>query len=152
MTLQNPRLLRVALNGDLLVRQGSIVAYQGAIEFAFQGGGAARFLKRALTGEGVPLMQCSGQGDLFLADEANEIHLLDLDGDSVTVNGRNVLAFEPGLEWDIRKVEGASVFAGGLFNTVFTGRGRLAVTAHGTPVVLDTSRAPTYVDIQSAIA
>ena len=152
MTLQNPRLLRVALNGTVLARQGAMVAYQGGIEFAFQGGGAGRFLKRALTGEGLPIMECSGRGDVFLADEANEIHLIDLDGDSVTVNGRNVLAFEPGLEWDIRKVEGASIFSGGLFNTVFTGRGRLAVTAFGTPIVLDTGRAPTFVDLQSAIA
>jgi hypothetical protein len=30
-------------------------------------------------------------------------------GDSLTVNGVNVLAFEPELTWDIRKVEGATV-------------------------------------------
>lgn len=115
-----------------MARQGAMVAYQGAIDFAFQGGGVGKFLKKALTGEGVPLMRCTGRGDLFLADDASEIHLIDLDGDSVTVNGRNVLAFEPGLQWDIRRVEGASMFSGGIFNTVFTGRGRLAVTAYGT--------------------
>jgi len=152
MALQNPRMLRIALNGELMARQGAMIAYQGAFDFAFQGGGVAKFLKKALTGEGVPLMRCTGQGDLFLADDASEIHLIDLDGDSVTVNGRNVLAFEPGLQWDIRRVEGASMFSGGVFNTVFTGRGRLAVTAHGTPVVLDTSQVPTFVDLQSAIA
>ncbi|MDP9431794.1 MAG: AIM24 family protein [Actinomycetota bacterium] len=152
MALQNPRLLKVALNGEVMARQGSMVAYQGQIDFAFQGGGIGRMLKKALTGEGVPLMRCTGRGDLFLADDAAEIHLIDLDGDSVTVNGRNVLAFEPGMEWDIRRVEGASMFSGGLFNTVFTGRGRLAVSAHGTPVVLNVAEAPTFVDLQSAIA
>jgi uncharacterized protein (AIM24 family) len=55
-----------------------------------------RFLKKALTGEGVPLMRCQGRGDVFLAQDGNELHVLDLDGDSVTVNGANVLAFEPG--------------------------------------------------------
>ncbi len=152
MALQNPRLLRVALNGELMARQGAMVAYQGEMSFAFEGGGVGKFLKKALTGEGVPLMRCAGRGDLFLADNASEIHLIDLDGDSVTVNGRNVLAFEPGLQWDIRRVEGASMFSGGIFNTVFTGKGRLAVTAHGAPVVLDTSQVPTFCDIQSAIA
>jgi uncharacterized protein (AIM24 family) len=152
MALQNPKLLRVALNGQLMARQGAMVAYQGAIEFAYEGSGAAKFLKKALTGEGVPLMTCTGRGDLFLAQDADEVHLIDLDGDSVTVNGRNVLAFEPGLQWDIRRIEGAGILSGGLFNTVFTGRGRLAVTAHGSPVVLDTSVAPTFVDMQSAIA
>ena len=151
MALQNPRMLRVALNGELMARQGAMVAYQGEVSFQFQGGGIGRFVKKALTGEGVPLMKCVGRGDVFLARDAQEIHLLDLDGDSVTVNGANVLAFEPTLEWDIRSVEGASMFAGGLFNTLFSGTWRLAVTANGTPVVLNVD-APTYADTQAAIA
>jgi uncharacterized protein (AIM24 family) len=99
----------------------------------------------------VPLMKVSGRGDLFLADDATEIHLIALEGDSVTVNGRNVLAFDPTLSWDIQRVEGASMMSGGLFNTVFTGTGQLAITAHGTPVVL-TVDAPTFADAQAAVA
>ena len=133
--LQNPRLLRIGLDGDVMARQGSMVAYQGELDFAHQGsGGVGRFLKKSLTGEGVPLMKVSGRGDLFLADDASEIHLITLEGDSVTVNGRNVLAFDSALSWDIKKVEGASMLAGGVFNTVFTGTGQVAITAHGTPV------------------
>jgi uncharacterized protein (AIM24 family) len=150
--LQNPRLLRIALDGEVMARQGAMVAYQGQLDFAYQGaGGVGRFLKKTLTGEGVPLMKVSGRGDLFLADDASEIHLLTLEGDSVTVNGRNVLAFEPTLGWDIQRVEGASMLSGGLFNTVFTGTGQLAITAHGTPVVL-TVDAPTFADVQAAVA
>lgn len=152
LSLQNPRMLRVALNGEVMARQGSMVAYQGQMDFAYQGsGGIGKFLKKAVTGEGVPLMRVTGQGDLFLADDASEIHVLTLEGDSVTVNGRNVLAFDPGLTWDIRRVEGASVLSGGVFNTVFTGHGQIAVTAHGTPVVLNVD-APTFADMQSAVA
>jgi uncharacterized protein (AIM24 family) len=110
-----------------------------------------RFLKKALTGEGVPLMKVSGRGDLFLADDANEIHLVTLEGDSITVNGRNVLAFDSTLTWDIKRVESASMLAGDLFNTVFTGTGQVAITAHGTPVVL-TVDAPTFADMQAAVA
>jgi uncharacterized protein (AIM24 family) len=150
MTLQNPRMLKVQLAGEVLARQGSMVAYQGQVDFAFEGGGVGRFLKKAITGEGLPLMRVSGKGDVFLADDANEIHLIDLDGDSVTVNGRNVLAFEPTLTWDVRRVEGASMFSGGVFNTVFSGTGRLAIAAFGTPVVLQVD-APTFADLQSAI-
>lgn len=95
-------------------------------------------------------MRITGRGDVFLAQEAHEIHLIDLDGDSVTVNGRNVLAFDPGLTWDVKRVEGASMFAGGLFNTVFSGTGRLAVAAHGMPVVLNVD-APTFADTQGAL-
>jgi uncharacterized protein (AIM24 family) len=141
--LQNPRLLRIALDGEVMARQGSMVAYQGQLDFAYQGsGGVGRFLKKTVTGEGVPLMKVSGRGDLFLADDATEIHLITLEGDSVTVNGRNVLAFDSALSWDIKRVEGASMMSGGLFNTVFSGTGQVAITAHGTPVVL-TVDAPT---------
>ena len=90
-----------------------MVAYQGELDFAHQGsGGMGRFLKKSLTGEGAPLMKVSGRGDLFLADDSCELHLITLEGDSVTVNGRNVLAFDSALTWDIKKVEGASMLAG----------------------------------------
>jgi uncharacterized protein (AIM24 family) len=150
--LQNPRMLRISLDGEVMARQGSMVAYQGELDFAYQGsGGVAKFLKKSLTGEGLPLMRVSGRGDLFLADDASEIHLITLEGDSVTINGRNVLAFDSSLNWDIKRVEGASVMSGGVFNTVFTGSGQLAITAHGTPVVL-TVDAPTFADMQAAVA
>ena len=154
LALQNPRMLKARLvNSELLARQGAMVAYQGQVEFAYEGaGGVGRFLKKALTGEGVPLMRVRGTGDVFLAQDANELHILDLDGDSVTVNGANVLAFEPGLTWDIRRVEGASALSGGAFNMVFTGVGRLVISAYGTPVVLNTGEAPTFADLQSAVA
>ena len=61
MKLQNGKMLKVALNGDMMVRQGSMVAYQGNIQFQAQGsGGIGKFVKQQLTGEGVPLMRCSG--------------------------------------------------------------------------------------------
>ena len=151
-TLQNPRMLRVALDGDVMARQGAMVAYQGAVDFAYQGsGGVGRFLKKALTSEGMSLMKVSGKGDVFFADDAMEIHLVNLEDDSLTVNGSNVLAFDPTLTWDIKRVEGASMLAGGVFNTTFTGTGTVAITSHGTPVVLNVD-APTYADIQAAVA
>jgi uncharacterized protein (AIM24 family) len=152
MILQNKKLLKVGLNGTIHARQGAMVAYQGEMDFHYEGaGGVAKFLKKAVTGEGVPLMKVTGRGDLFLADDAQDIFTVDLEGDSLTVSGRNVLAFEEGLQWDIRRVEGASMLAGGMFNTVFSGHGRIAITCHGTPVVLNVD-APTYADIQSAVA
>jgi len=152
-SLQNPKMLRVALDGDVMARQGAMVAYQGSVQFEYQGsGGVGRFLKKALTGEGLPLMRATGRGELFLAHDADEVHLIHLDGEGLTVNGANVLAFDATLDWDIRRVEGASMFAGGLFNTVLTGTGWVAITAHGTPVVLDAGSQPTFADVQSAIA
>ncbi len=149
--LQNGRMLKVRLNGQVLARQGSMVAYQGEVDFEHQGAGLSRFLKKAFTGEGVPLMLCRGRGDVFFAHDADEVHLLHLENDSVTVNGQNILAFDSTLEWDVKRVEGASVFTGGFFNTVLSGTGTVALLAHGTPVVLRTD-APTFVDVQAAVA
>jgi uncharacterized protein (AIM24 family) len=150
--LQNSRMLRVALDGEVMARQGSMVAFQGQVDFEYKGsGGIGRMLKKAVTGEGVPLMRCHGRGDVFFANYAAEVHLLRLEGDALSVNGHSILAFEPTLTWDIRRIEGASMFAGGLFNTILQGTGWVAITAHGTPVVLQTD-APTYVDAQAAIA
>ncbi len=60
--LQNSKMLRVHLNGDVLARQGSMVAFQGQMDFDYEGsGGIGRFMKKALTGEGVPLMRVHGQ-------------------------------------------------------------------------------------------
>ncbi len=151
-TLQNPRMLRVALDGDVMARQGAMVAYQGQVDFAYQGsGGMGKLFKKAFTGEGMSLMKVTGQGDVFFADDAMEIHLVNLEDDSLTVNGSNVLAFDSTLTWDIKRVEGASMMAGGVFNTTFTGAGTVALTSHGPPVVLNVD-APTYADIQAAVA
>jgi uncharacterized protein (AIM24 family) len=150
--LQNPKMLRVALDGEVMARQGAMVAFQGQVDFEYQGaGGVGRLLKKAFTGEGLPLMRCRGRGDVFFAHDADEIHLIRLEGDALSVNGGNILAFEASLTWDIRRIEGASMFAGGLFNTILQGSGWVAITAHGTPVVLQTD-APTHADAQAAIA
>jgi uncharacterized protein (AIM24 family) len=152
--LQNERMLKVDLTGTggyFYARQGSMVAYQGDVDFAYEGsGGLGKMFKKALTGEGMALMKVSGSGDVFLAQEADEIFILELENESVTVNGNAVLAFESGLTWDIKRVEGASMVSGGLFNTTFTGSGLIAVVAHGTPVVLQVD-APTFVDMQAAV-
>jgi uncharacterized protein (AIM24 family) len=154
MTLQNSKMLKIALHGEMLVRQGSMVAYQGNVHFeALGSGGVGKFLKQQFTGEGVPLMKCSGAGDVFLADLASDIHIIDLDGphDALTINGKNVLAFDPTLTYDIRRVQGAGMLSNaGLFNCVFQGQGRIAVTTKGTPVVLNVDQ-PTYADPQAAV-
>ena len=152
--LQNDRMLKVDLAGTggfFYARQGSMVAYQGDVDFAYEGsGGVAKMFKKAFTGEGMSLMKVSGSGDVFLAQDADQVFVLHLEDEAVTVNGSNVLAFESTLTWDINRVEGASMMSGGLFNTTFTGTGSLAVTAYGTPVVLDVDE-PTYVDMQAAV-
>ena len=90
---------------------------------------------------------------MFLADLASDIHLIDLEGghDGLTINGKNVLAFEPTLAYDIRRVQGAGMLSNaGLFNCVFSGRGRIAITTKGSPVVLQVDQPPDA-DPQAAV-
>ena len=151
-TLQNSAMLKVSLNGDQIqARLGSMVAYQGDVRFEYQSGGLGRFFKKAMTGEGVKLMTATGTGDLFLANNKEKVMILELDNERMTVNGENILAFDAGIDWDIRKVEGAGRLAGGLFNVVLEGTGTVAVTSDGEPVLLDTST-PTFADPDSAVA
>jgi len=89
---------------------------------------------------------------VFLADQAQDVHLLYLENDFITVNGPNLLAFDSGIDWDIKRVEGVSgMMGGGLFNTALTGTGWVAIVSDGPPVLLNTAEAPTFADPQAAI-
>ena len=68
------------------------------------------------------------------------------------MNGSNLLAFDAGIDWDIKRVEGVSgMMGGGLFNTALTGTGWVAIVSDGPPVLLNTADAPTFADPQAAI-
>jgi uncharacterized protein (AIM24 family) len=152
--LQNSKLLKVRLDQvTIQSKLGSMVAYQGEVTFEHAGsGGLGRMLKKAVTGEGVQLMKVTGRGEVFLADQAQDIHLLYLENDSITVNGPNLLAFDTGIDWDIKRVEGASaMMGGGLYNMALHGTGWVAVLSDGPPVLLNVAAAPTFADAQAAI-
>jgi uncharacterized protein (AIM24 family) len=152
--LQNSKLLKVRLqDGTIQAKLGSMVAYQGDVSFEHAGsGGMGRLLKKAVTGEGTSLMKMSGTGEVFLADLAQDIHLLQLDNQKITVNGPNLLAFDADIDWDIERVKGASaMMGGGLFNTTLRGSGYVAIVSDGPPVMLDVGSAPTFADAQAAI-
>src|SRR5437764_13187945 len=130
-----------------------MVAYQGDVRFEHAGsGGMGRLLKKAVTGEGTRLMKVEGTGEVFLADQAQDVHLLKLENDRITCNGANVLAFDAGIDWDIKRVEGgvAGAMAGGLFNMELSGTGWVALGSDGPPVLRNTGRAPTFADTQAA--
>ena len=151
--LQNPQMLRVSLGQDVLSVKGAMIAYQGQVSFNHEGAGSVgKLLKKVVTSEDVPLMRVSGQGEVFFASEAGFVFLVELTGDGISVNGRNLLAFDSSIGWDIKRVQGAGMMSGGLFNMVLQGQGTVAMHAVGQPVVLDCSQQPTYVDVQAAVA
>ena len=152
--LQNSKLLKVSLQQvTIQAKLGAMVAYQGEVKFEHAGsGGMSRLVKKAVTGEGTKLMKMEGQGEVFLADTAQDIHLIYLENDQVTCNGTNVLAFDAGIDWDIQRAGGASsTLAGGLYNMALSGTGWVAIISDGPPVLLNVASAPTFADPQAAI-
>ena len=138
--LESPRMLEINLDGKIWTRMGSMVAYTGEISFEREGvleHGVSKMLKRAVSGEGAKLTKATGKGSLYLADEGKKISILNLRGETIFVNGNDLLAFEDGVEWDIklmRKIAG--MLSGGLFNVRLSGTGLIAITSHYDPMTL----------------
>jgi uncharacterized protein (AIM24 family) len=153
--LQNSKLLKVSLNQiTIQSKLGSMVAYQGDVRFEHAGsGGVSRWVKKAVSGEGTQLMKIAGTGEVFLAEQAQDIHLIKLEGESITCNGVNVLAFDADIEWDITRLDSgmAGALSGGLYNMSLAGTGWVAVLSDGPPVLLQTGDAATFVDPDAAI-
>ncbi|WP_114855097.1 AIM24 family protein [Brachybacterium sp. YJGR34] len=153
--LQSDRMLRCALtpqSPEIISSQGAMVAYQGQMDFSYQSsGGGMRMLKKMASGEGGNMMRTRGQGEIFFARAADQIFLIQLEGEALTLNTKSMLAFDGSLEWDIRSLGGAAFMAGGLFNLVLQGHGMVAVTSDGPPMLLDCSQQPTFVDPQAAV-
>lgn len=153
-SLQNSKLLKVELaSATIQAKLGSMVAHQGDVKFEHAGsGGMSRFVKKAMTGEGTSLMKISGTGEVFLADVAQDIQILRLENEAITANGANVLAFEDGIDWDIKRVEGASgMLGGGLYNMSLQGTGYVAIISDGPPMLIQIAGEPTFADPQAAI-
>ncbi|UOV04830.1 AIM24 family protein [Pseudoxanthomonas sp. F37] len=156
--LESPHLLEVRLNGLVWAKAGAMVARKGSVKFTRQGvleQGLGNLLKKAVSGEGMQLMKVEGQGRVYLADAGKKITLLRLAGESIFVNGNDVLAVESGIESRItmmRKVAG--MLSGGLFNVRLSGHGIVAITSHYEPLTLpvNAQTGPVFTDPNATVA
>ncbi|WP_026534265.1 AIM24 family protein [Arthrobacter sp. H14] len=150
--LQSPRMLRAVLGEDMIATKGAMVAFQGQIHFHHEGSGSiGKLVKKMLTSEDAPMMRVSGQGEVFFARQANNIFLMQLEGDSISVASKNLLAMDTTINWDIRRVQGAGMVSGGVFNLLLQGQGTVAICCEGEPLILDCSQQPTFVDAQAVV-
>lgn len=138
--LESERLLELNLNGEIWTKFGSMVAYRGNVKFQRQGlrdQGLGNLIKKAVTNEGTKLSKATGNGVVYLADQGKKITILKLEGDSIVVNGNDILAFETSIENKIMMMKKLSAaMAGGLFNVSLKGSGLVAITTHYDPVTL----------------
>ncbi|MFJ3809669.1 TerD family protein [Streptomyces sp. NPDC090073] len=153
-TQQNKKLIRVDLGvggQPVLARQGSMVLYQGKVDFSYKGAGFAGRLVGNATGQEMQLMRCTGQGQVFLAENSTHLHPVELQGDAICVSAENVLAFDESLQYEVRRVEGHGIPGGALFTMQFQGTGTIVVKTHGTPVVLPVTPT-TFADCNAVVA
>jgi uncharacterized protein (AIM24 family) len=151
------RFLEINLQGKIWTTMGAMVAYRGDIKFTREGmleHGLGKFLKQAFTGEGMTLTKAEGGGKLYLSQFGKKITVIQLNGESICVNGNDILAFEDSVQWDvkmIRKIGGLA--AGGLFNVTLSGHGMIAITTHFEPITLQvTSDSPVMTDPNATVA
>lgn len=137
---EGERLLEVNLDGAVWTKMGSMIAYVGSVKFTREKileRGVGQLLKKAITAEGATLTKAEGRGRVYLADMGKKISIIQLNGEAITVNGNDILAFEDGLKWDIKMTKKMSaMLAGGLFNIRVEGTGMLAITTHYDPLTL----------------
>lgn len=160
--LETDHLLQVNLGGsgggEVWMKLGAMVAYRGAIAFEREGimsQGLGNLLKKAVSGEGARLSKAKGAGHLFLADKGKRITVLELGaGESIFVNGNDLLCFEPRVSHEITMMRKLSaIVSGGLFNVRLTGAGLVALTTHHRPVTLGVQPGqPVFTDPQATVA
>ncbi|HET7324571.1 MAG TPA: AIM24 family protein [Halococcus sp.] len=149
---ESSKMLDISLEGTVMAKAGSMVGYTGDISFERKStGGLTGMLKQRATGEGSVMMEATGQGHLYLADQGKEVQILELDeDDEISVNGNDILAFEDSVGWDIKMMSSiAGTSSGGLFNVFLEGPGNVAITTHGEPLVVPT---PVSTDPNATVA
>ncbi|MFY7894637.1 MAG: AIM24 family protein, partial [Phycisphaerales bacterium] len=102
--LESDRVLEVNLNGMIWMKMGAMIAYVGNIKFTREGileQGLGNLLKKAVSGEGTTLSKAEGSGKLYLADGGKMINVLQLQNESLFVNGNDLLAIQDGMSRDI---------------------------------------------------
>ncbi|PWF39131.1 AIM24 family protein [Massilia glaciei] len=146
------RLLEVTLQKEtVLAIAGSMVAYTGSVKFEksiLGGEGIFGALKRKVTNEGMQLMQASGTGTVFFAQDAAEITMIPLTGEKLVIESSSLLAYDTSLKTgtSFSGLRGATS-GQGLFSTTVEGTGNLAVISRGNLIKLEVTPAnPLRVD------
>ncbi len=138
--LESPYMMEINLDGMVWTKLGAMIAYVGKVKFTREKileQGLGKFLKKTITGEGTRLTKVEGRGRVYVADSGKRISILNLQDESMFVNGNDLLAMEPQIDYDIkmmRKITG--MLAGGLFNVKLEGTGMVAITSHFQPMTL----------------
>ncbi|WP_326687883.1 MULTISPECIES: AIM24 family protein [unclassified Streptomyces] len=147
-------------------QRGAMVGYKGEVSFKpnMQGGqgGLMSMIGRRVAGEATPLMSVEGNGTVMFGHGGHHVEVIDLDGDTLCVEADRLLAFDGSLQQGtlflgkdggVMGMVRGQVSGQGLFTTTLTGKGSVAVMAHGGILQLPlTPGRPVHVDPQAYVA
>lgn len=153
------RLLHADLAGETIrAATGSMVAYTGNVEFKNAGmgggGGFKAALKQKVSGESIKLMECSGSGRVTFAQDAMDVTVIDLTGETLAVESEHILAVSGGLNLDVKFSGLQGMTSGqGLATTTVTGQGQVAIVSDGPLIALAVQQGiPVVVDPDAFVA
>jgi len=153
---------RVTPNKAVLARRGAMLGYEGQIAFrpvAGQGQGIGGTVGRAMAGESNPMMATEGSGAVLYGFRGLHVTVVDLTGDSLTVEADRLLAHDANLQTSvemiasggIRQAVRGAMTGQGLFTTKVSGQGSVALLSHGGTFPLKLNGETVGVDPQAYV-
>lgn len=152
MTTERELYCKVSGSGMFFAKKGSMVAYNGNFKFSKRllgtnGGNLVgqvlNHAARKVTGENLEIMEVNGQGDCYLADNAQHVTVIDLENSgewsSVCVESENILGFTPDCHYGVQMIGTGTLSGKGLFTSKLSAAGpnaKVAVLTNGNPMIL----------------
>ena len=108
-----------------------MVAYEGFVQYEPNPPAVRQIAEELVTGEGAPADEVLAATACSTSPTtARDVVVINLNGDALSVNGTNLLAFDAHLSWGVERVKGLAKFAGqGLWNIRSPGTGWVALTS-----------------------
>lgn len=161
----NSKVIRVPVTraNPVLARRGAMLGYTGEIAFrpvAGQGQGVGGMIGAALSGESNKMMVAEGDGSVLYGFRGLYVTVVQLTGDSMSVEADRLLAHDGNLQTSIemvgqggiRQMARGAMTGQGLFTTRVSGQGSIALLSHGGTFPLQLAGDAVGVDPQAYVA
>lgn len=152
-------------NGIFFAKKGAMIADQGNFKYSKRllgtnGGGVVgqlmNHVARRMTGENLEMMEVSGQGVCYLADNETHVTIITLEANGawqyVNVESEDLLAFTDTCHYGVTPVGVGVLSQKGFFTSKLTYNGQgaqVAIKTQGNPLIL---QAPCRVDPDAVVA
>ncbi|AEE47874.1 AIM24 family protein [Cellulomonas fimi] len=160
----NSKVVRIPVTPQnaVLARRGAMLGYSGQVAFrpiSGQGHGVGGMVGAAMSGESNPMMATEGNGSVLYGFRGLHVTVIDLTGDSLTVEADRVLAHDAHLQTSVefigqggvRSAVRGAMTGQGLFTTRISGQGSVAVLSHGGTFPLQLNGDTVGVDPQAYV-